>query len=259
MDTPIYQVDAFTDRVFGGNPAAVCPLTRWLDDATLQAIALENNLSETAFVVRKGNDFELRWFTPTVEVPLCGHATLASGFVILSVLEPQRSLVVFHTKSGPLTVERDGVRLVMDFPALPSKICETPPALTEALGVQPRQTRQADLGYLAVLDSAEIVRNLRPNMWAMDKIGRNVIISAAGDDVDFVSRFFAPAAGIPEDPVTGSAHCVLAPYWAEELGRNALRARQVSQRGGDLWCELRGDRVRLSGHAVLYMKGSFEI
>ncbi|MBI3783029.1 MAG: PhzF family phenazine biosynthesis protein, partial [Deltaproteobacteria bacterium] len=252
-------VDAFTDRLFGGNPAAVCPLARWLDDATLQAIALENNLSETAFLVRQGDDYELRWFTPTIEVPLCGHATLASGFVVLNILERQRRKIVFHSKSGPLTVERDGDRLAMDFPALPPTPCDPPPGLTDALGTPPQKTLQASLGYLAVLDGADRVRTLQPDMWAMAKIGRSVIVSAAATEVDFVSRFFAPAAGIPEDPVTGSAHCVLTPYWAERLGKTVLKARQVSRRGGDVWCELRGNRVRLLGQAVLYLNGTFQI
>jgi PhzF family phenazine biosynthesis protein len=259
MRIPLYQVDAFTDQVFSGNPAAVCPLERWLDDAMLQAIALENNLSETAFLVAKGDDYELRWFTPTVEVPLCGHATLASGFVILNLLQPQRSRITFHTKSGPLQVERDGDLLAMDFPALRYADCAPPALLLEALGVKPTQVVEADWAYLAVFDSADIVRTLQPNMWRLLDVGRNVIISAAGSDVDFVSRFFAPVSGVPEDPVTGSAHCILTPYWAKRLGKTKLRARQVSKRGGELRCELRGERVLLAGKAVLYMEGSIQI
>lgn len=258
MQITLYQVDAFTKRVFGGNPAAVCPLEAWLDDATMQAIAAENNLAETAFFVRNGNDYDLRWFTPTVEVPLCGHATLASGYVVLQFLETQRERVTFHSKSGPLHVVRDGNRLQLDFPALHSKPCPPPTGLAEALGAQPTAVLRA-ANYLVVLDSATTVRNLKPDIHQLGKLDANTIVTARGDDCDFVSRFFAPLSGIPEDPVTGSAHCALTPYWADRLGKTSLFARQVSARGGELWCELHGDRVRMSGHAVLYMQGHIEL
>ncbi len=271
-EIPIYQVDAFTNRPFAGNPAAVCPLSRWLPDAVMQAIAAENNLSETAFFVPDSDEFHLRWFTPTTEVDLCGHATLASAFVVMTQLEPARSRVVFASRSGPLTVTRDGDRFVMDFPSRPPR--PVPPsagvadgladgladALAAALGATPVAVLMArDL--MAVFDDADVVRRLRPDNAGIAALDAYAVIATAPGtgadaDVDFVSRFFAPRGGIPEDPVTGSAHCTLTPYWAARLVRDKLTARQLSARGGLLACELRGDRVDIAGNAVLVMHGA---
>jgi PhzF family phenazine biosynthesis protein len=256
-EIPIYQVDAFTRRPFAGNPAAVCPLEAWLPDETLQAIAAENNLSETAFFVRQGDRFALRWFTPAVEVDLCGHATLASGFVILDVLEPGRSEALFDTKSGELAVRRSGDLLALELPARPPAPAEVTDELAQALGERPSlAVRSRDL--VAVFESAEAVRRMKPDMAriaALDTFAVGVTAPGDSGDVDFVSRFFAPAKGVPEDPVTGSLHCTLVPYWAERLGKTRLSARQVSARGGELQCTLSGDRVELGGHAVLVLSG----
>lgn len=254
-----YQIDAFASRPFTGNPAAVCPLEAWLDDALLQAIAEENNLSETAFFVPAGDGFELRWFTPATEIDLCGHATLASAHVLFELLGYGEAQVVFSTRSGQLTVCRDADRLAMDFPALPPRPCTTPPALLAGLGETPVETLAAD-DYIAVFDSAETVRALTPDFSCFRRLDRRgVIVTAPGDDVDFVSRFFAPKLGVPEDPVTGSAHCELTPYWAARLGRETLAARQVSRRGGELTCRLQGERVILSGRAVTFMCGEIDL
>jgi PhzF family phenazine biosynthesis protein len=258
MRLPLYQVDAFADRLFGGNPAAVCPLERWLPDATMQAIAAENNLSETAFFVRDGAGYALRWFTPAVEVDLCGHATLASGFVIMSVLEPGREAVRFHTiKAGTLTVTSAADLLAMDFPSRPAVHTEAPAGLFEALGGAPRTVLGAR-DHLVVYDSAAEVAALKPDFAALAKVKDcwAAIATAPGErGVDFVSRFFAPAQGVPEDPATGSSHCTLTPYWAERLGKTTLEARQLSRRGGALRCTLDGDRVSIAGRAVLYLEG----
>lgn len=255
MTIPLFQVDAFTDRIFAGNPAAVCPLDAWLSDARMQAIAAENNLSETAFFVRQEGRFGLRWFTPTCEVDLCGHATLASAYVILNHLEPDRESVAFETRSGRLVVARDGARLAMDFPAKPPRSGEVPPGLLDAVGGSPETVLIAD-NYLLVYASAAEVLALRPRMAGLMDLGpMGVIATAPGENCDFVSRFFVPSHGIPEDPVTGSTHCTLVPYWADRLGKADLHARQVSQRGGDLFCRAEGDRVRIAGHAVLYLEG----
>jgi PhzF family phenazine biosynthesis protein len=262
MRIPIYQVDAFTDRLFAGNPAAVCPLKEWLPDATMQAIAAENNLAETAFFVSEGDGYLLRWFTPTVEVELCGHATLASGLVVTEILQPGRASVPFRTlKAGTLTVEREGKRLAMDFPAWPPEPASADPRVVQALGAAPIETLSGRGRALAVYARAEAVAALAPDFAALRGIaGGDVIATAPGaDGVDFVSRYFAPNHGIDEDPVTGSAHCVLTPYWAKRLGKTKLRARQISRRGGDLVCELRGSRVTLSGHATLYLEGTISI
>ena len=255
MRIPLYQVDAFTSRLFAGNPAAVCPLEDWLEDGVLQAIAAENNLSETAFFVPQGDRFHLRWFTPALEVDLCGHATLASAFVILNYLEPAREAVAFDTRSGELIVRRDGDRLSMDFPARPPVACDVPAGLVEALGASPVRTfRSRDL--MAVFETEEEIRALRPRMDLLAQVDAfAVIVTAPAKETDFVSRFFAPRGGIAEDPVTGSAHCTLVPYWSGRLGKNSLHARQVSARGGELWCEHRGDRVTLQGRAVRFMQG----
>jgi PhzF family phenazine biosynthesis protein len=256
MQIPLYQVDAFSSRVFGGNPAAVCPLEDWLDDATLQSIALENNLSETAFFRGSGERRELRWFTPACEVDLCGHATLGSAFVIMQLLEKGRRTIRFETRSGELTVTSDGRLYTLDFPSRPpTPLDPPPPALAGALGATPLAVLSAR-DVLAVLGSEAEVKALEPDMGALAKLDTFAVIATApGSDVDFVSRFFAPAKGVPEDPVTGSAHCTLIPYWAQRLGKTKLRARQVSKRGGELWCELDGDRVKISGEAVLYAEG----
>ncbi len=255
MRIPLFQIDAFTGRLFGGNPAAVCPLEEWLDDATLQAIAAENNLSETAFFVPRGARYQLRWMTPTMEVDLCGHATLAAAFVILNDLEPSRDAVTFDTASGELTVRREGALLSMDFPARPPSPCEMREDLIAGLGPRPLEML-ASRDHMAVYGSEQEVRRLQPDMEALARVEHFAVIATApGREVDFVSRFFAPRAGIPEDPVTGSAHCTLIPYWARRLGKPRMHALQVSQRGGELWCELRGDRVVISGRAVRYLEG----
>jgi predicted PhzF superfamily epimerase YddE/YHI9 len=254
MKLPYYQVDAFTDRAFSGNPAGVCLLEQWMDDATLQRISGENNLSETAFLVRRGSDFELKWFTPTMEVDLCGHATLASAFVLFSEYQRKESSLAFHTKSGPLHAEWDGAKVMLDFPARPGKASAAPPALMEGLGYIPREVRKSR-DYLAVLGDEEEVRALAPDfpqLASLDCLG--VIATAASQEFDFVSRFFAPGAGLNEDPVTGSAHCTLIPYWAEKLGKQTMIARQLSQRGGTIYCENRSDRVGIGGHAVLFSR-----
>ena len=261
MRTPIFQIDAFTTRRFAGNPAAVIPLDRFLDDATLQAIAAENNLAETAFLVPDGGDYRLRWFTPTVEVPLCGHATLASAAVVMERLEPKRDKVIFNTASGPLTVKQTNRGYVMDFPERPSELVATPPGLAEALAVGPVEVLSDTFNYIALLENAQLVRELAPDIAAiahMDLSG--VVVTAPGDETyDIVSRYFAPAKGIPEDPVTGGAHCALVPYWAKRLNKTAFRAYQASRRGGEITCRLVGDRVELEGSCVFYLEGEVEI
>lgn len=248
-----YQVDAFASRVFEGNPAAVCPLESWLDDALLQAIALENNLSETAYLVPAGDSFELRWFTPSAEVELCGHATLAAAHVLYTELGYSAESVRFNTRSGELIVRRDGELYTLDFPATVPQPCPVPAGLAEALGRQPAEVLAAD-DLVAVFASAAEVLALEPDQTLLAKLDyRGIIVTAPGETHDFVSRFFAPRVGVPEDPVTGSAHCKLAPYWAQRLGKSRMSARQVSRRGGDLTVELRGDRVHMAGRAVLFM------
>ena len=264
MKVPIYQVDAFSGEVFGGNPAAVCPLERWIDERRMQAIAMENNLSETAFFVPSagpagGRDFDIRWFTPAAEIDLAGHPTLAAAFVIFHWLDPERTSVTFHSKSGPLVVERGGELLSMEFPARPGGACEPPAGLSEALGATPLEVlRSRDL--LAVLAGEEEVRALRPDFGriaALDEYA--VCVTAPGRECDFVSRFFAPRLGVPEDPVTGSVHCTLIPYWSRRLRKRTLHARQVSARGGELFCEDLGARVIIAGRAVPYLEGVIEI
>ena len=261
MRTPIFHLDAFTTRRFAGNPAAVMPMDKFLEDDVLQAIAAENNLAETAFLVSDGSDYRLRWFTPTTEVPLCGHATLASAAVVMERLEPGRSRVVFHSVSGPLIVSRSGSGYVMDFPVRPSDLIETPPGLADALGVVPIEVFANEFNYLALVESEEVLRALAPDMAAIVRLGRGgVIVTALGDGVyDFVSRYFAPAKGIPEDPVTGGAHTMLAPYWAKRLGKTVFRAFQASQRGGEIICRLTRDRIEMEGNCVFYLEGEVEI
>ncbi len=260
MKIPIYQVDAFTIGPFSGNPAAVCPLDTWLDDKTMQSIAAENNLAETAFIVAREEGYDLRWFTPAIEVDLCGHATLAAGYVVLNHLQPDLDSVSFETLSGTLIVTRDGERLSMDFPARAPTPVPASKALSEALGEAPSEVHLSR-DILAVYDDEATVRRLSPDqarLLALDE-GLGVIVTAKGDTVDFVSRFFVPKGGIAEDPVTGSAHCTLVPYWAERLGKSQLVAHQVSPRGGELHCEHRGDRVIMSGECVLFLTGSIHL
>lgn len=258
MELPIYQVDAFTDHVFGGNPAAICPLTRWLPDATLQAIAAENNLAETAFFVPEGEGYRLRWFTPTVEMPLCGHATLASAHVIFHHIDAAASLLRFQTLSGELTVARDGERLVLDFPAWPGVRIAPLAALHEALGAHPLEILKAPY-YLAVFPHEDDVRSLQPDMRLLAGLDPVICTAPGSDGIDFVSRFFAPSHGIDEDPVTGSAHCTLVPYWAGRLKKTTFRARQISRRVGDLWLELKGERVLMAGQGVEYLRGTITV
>lgn len=256
---PMYQIDAFADRVFAGNPAAVCPLEEWLDDATMQAIAAENNLAETAFFAREGDEYRIRWFTPVLEVDLCGHATLASAFVLFTELEPDRTSVTFASRSGGLTVTRDGARLTLDFPAIATEPCAAPPLLAEGLGAEPLEVRRG-MDYMVVLANEAAVRAVQPRLELLARLdARGVIVTARGESADFVSRFFGPAAGIPEDPVTGSAHCALVPYWAAQLGKTELHARQISARGGELWCTEAGTRVLIAGHAVKFLQGAIEL
>jgi PhzF family phenazine biosynthesis protein len=258
---PLYQLDAFTREPFGGNPAAVCPLEAWLPDETLQAIAAENNLAETAFFVPENGTYRLRWFTPVTEMPLCGHATLASGYVILNLLEPGRERVAFDTLSGRVEVERDGARLALDFPALPLQRELDPAMVTDALGLRASALWEADRG-MAVLEDPVQVRELRPDIGRIEALPfKSLVVTARGfdGDCDFVSRFFAPKLGVPEDPVTGSAHCVLTPYWSGVLGKRAMFARQLSPRGGELWVEDRGERVRLSGECVPVIEGMLSL
>lgn len=254
-----YQVDAFARRVFEGNPAAVCPLDGWLPDATLQAIAEENNLSETAFFVPEGAGYRLRWFTPVAEIDLCGHATLASAHVLFEHLGHTGPAIAFRSRSGTLTVERAGDLLAMDFPSRPAQPSPAPAALVAGLGRTPAEVLVAD-DYIAVFEDEADIHALVPDLARLAELGlRGVCVTAPGRDMDFVSRFFAPRYGIPEDPVTGSAHCELAPYWAARLGRTELAARQVSRRGGDVRCRLAGDRVVLAGGAVTFMTGEIEV
>jgi predicted PhzF superfamily epimerase YddE/YHI9 len=262
MPLPVFHVDAFPARPFAGNPAAVCPLTGWLDDEVLRAVAAENNLSETAFFVARGDHYDLRWFTPRCEVKLCGHATLASGWVVLQIMEPQRDSVRFETRfSGTLTVSRASDLFAMDFPILPPWVCAAPPAaLIKGLGRPPVTVMQIEDNYFAVYESEEDVRRVRPDLRTLEALHpAGVAITAPGNDADFVSRYFAPSYGIPEDPVTGSTHCSLAPYWAQRLGKTSLHARQVSERGGELWCEVKADRVIIKGNAVLTLRGELLI
>ncbi len=262
LEIPIYQVDAFTAELFRGNPAAVCPLDKWLPEGTMQAIAAENALSETAFLVPYREGFEIRWFTPVVEVDLCGHATLASAYVVLQELHAGsqgNSEVVFHSpRTGKLRVERDGDYLALDFPAYPPRPCDADPEVDASLGAAPREIFAAE-ELLAVYEREEDVAALAPDMAALARTGKNVIATAPGSDVDFVSRFFGPAVGIPEDPVTGSAHCTLTPYWAQKLGKRELVARQISARGGELRCVDRDDRVTIAGRAVCYLRGAISV
>jgi PhzF family phenazine biosynthesis protein len=256
MKIPLYQFDAFTRRRFGGNPAAICFLDEWLDAEVMQQIAAENNVSETAFFVGCKGSYDLRWFTPEVEVDLCGHATLATAHLVLNHLEPNANEVCFHTMSGDLTVTRQGEMLSMIFPARPPTPIEMPSKIANALGGEPSKVFQSR-DMLALFDSERQIRDLSPDFDALVGMdaGFAFIVTAPGDEVDFVSRFFAPGAGIPEDPVTGSAHCTLIPFWSSRLDKAVLHAKQVSNRGGELFCEHLGEKVRISGFVTEYSHG----
>ncbi|MEU2347448.1 PhzF family phenazine biosynthesis protein [Modestobacter sp. NPDC049651] len=261
MRVPVFQLDAFATRQFTGNPAAVVVLDHFPADALLQAVAEENALSETAFLVAAGDRWRLRWFTPTVEVPLCGHATLAAGAVVAERLEPGRTGVVFDTASGPLTVVREGAAYRLDLPARTVRPVPPPPGLAAALGIVPLATADDGSNHLALLPTADDVRDLVPDLAAIARLDRaGVVVTAAGDGrYDLVSRCFAPAKGIPEDPVTGGAHCGLVPFWAARTGRDRFLAHQASRRGGELACRLVGDRVHLQGFCVFHLEGHLEL
>ena len=259
MKIPIYQVDAFAKEPFEGNPAAVCPLDEWLPDELMQQIAMENNLSETAFFVPQDNGFRLRWFTPTTEVNLCGHATLASAHVLFEHLDYDRDTIRFNSNSGELSVQREGARLVMNFPAAQLNKTETSSFLEKAVGITASECYR-DTDYLYVVETEEQVRNLNPDIRSMTKADvRGIIVTAPGEEYDFVSRFFAPNAGVDEDPVTGSAHTMLTPYWSSRLGKKKLVGRQVSRRGGMVYCHQKGDRVEISGEACTVMQGQIVV
>jgi len=269
MKFTLYQIDAFTDKVFSGNPAAVIPLENWIDESLMQKLALENNLSETGFFVPAAGQegYEIRWFTPLSEINLCGHVTLASAYVLFEILKIKKEEIIFHSKSGKLTVKKDaqippsmGFRGIMDFPAWkPSQVYNYPGNLRSALGVDEILSIYKQRDLLVELKAESEVKNAKPDFSAIKKWGEKVIITAPGSgDVDFVSRFFAPSVGIDEDPVTGSAHSQLIPFWAEKLNRKTMHAKQLSSRGGELWVGLLGDRVTIAGQCAFYMKGEIE-
>lgn len=260
MSLSIYQVDAFTSELFAGNPAAVVPLDEWLSDEQMQNIAAENNLSETAFFVKEGESYRLRWFTPTVEVDLCGHATLATAHVLFEELGYPEDELVFKTRSGLLNVGKSGNRLLMNFPADHMEKVEAPDVMFQALGIPKTPEVYKSDDYMVVLNSEEEVAALNPDIKMLSEVeARGIIVTAPGDEVDFVSRFFAPQSGVDEDPVTGSAHTKSTPYWSKKLGKDRLNARQISKRGGDLICEMKGDRVEISGFAITYLKGEITV
>ena len=259
MKLPIYQIDAFAERAFEGNPAAVVPLLEWLPDAVMQAVAEENNLAETAFFVPDGEGFHIRWFTPKAEVKLCGHATLASAFVLFNELGHAQDNIVFHSLSGPLSVSREGELLSLDFPSQMPLACDAPELLVEGLGASPLECYRNE-DYVAVFGSEQEVAAIEPLAHQLQQLDlRGVIVCSPSVEYDFVARFFAPKYGIPEDPVTGSAYTQLTPLWAAKTGKNRFKARQISARGGALHCELAGERVLISGRAVKYMAGSIEV
>ena len=260
MTYPIYTVDAFTDHVFGGNPAAVCPLTEWLPTATMQQLANENNLSETAFFVqRPDGDYDIRWFTPELEIDLAGHPTLATAYVLFNELGYSQDIIRFHSKSGLLTVTKNGTLMEMNFPARMPVACEIPTHLLEGFSIQPKQVlRSRD--YFLIYESQEEIEKVMPDFVQLNQVETlGIIITAKGNTADFVSRFFVPNSVIGEDPVTGSAHATLIPYWARALGKTSMKAEQLSKRRGTLWCGIHGDRVTIAGKAVLYMKGAYQI
>jgi PhzF family phenazine biosynthesis protein len=259
----IYQVDAFTDKIFSGNPAAVCILDSWIADELMQSIANENNLAETAFVIPDGQGFEIRWFTPTVEVDLCGHATLATAFVLFNIHHYQGSLIRFHSpRSGLLAVEKKGDMFFLDFPTDKIEVVleEQNPIIEKCIGIKPIELYKGKTDYIAVIDNESSLQNLQPDLIEISKLrARGLIVTAKGDDVDFVSRFFAPQSGINEDPVTGSAHTSLLPVWSRKLCKNKLIAKQLSKRGGQLICELKNDRCMIGGKARLYLTGEITL
>lgn len=259
MKLKIYQVDAFARHAFEGNPAAVCPLDAWLPDALMQSIAAENNLSETAFLVREGDRFAIRWFTPTTEVDLCGHATLASAFVLFECEGYRNERIYFESKSGELAVSRDADLLVLDFPAQPPEPCAVPDGILAAFGAEPVEClKAADL--IVIYEDEQFVRAIAPDIEILKAVdSRGIIVSAASTEYDIVARFFGPNVGIDEDPVTGSAYTQLVPYWADKTGKTTFHAKQASDRGGELFCELAGDRVLIGGRAVKYLEGVIEI
>ena len=260
MQLKIYQLDAFTDKIFGGNPAAVIPLTEWLSDELMQEIALENNLAETAFYVPDGDRFHLRWFTPTVEVKLCGHATLATAYTIFHYENYPKSVIEFTSRSGILKVEKQGDLLELDFPADKLQPAETPQALIEALGATPKETLKGLTDYMLIFDNEAQIKAFEPDFRKIASVKcRGIIVTAKGDEVDFVSRFFGPQSGIDEDPVTGSAHTTLTPYWAKVLNKTILSAKQVSPRGGELMCTLVSDRVKIAGKVTPYLVGEINV
>ncbi|NIM60039.1 MAG: PhzF family phenazine biosynthesis isomerase [Candidatus Aminicenantes bacterium] len=255
MNMPIYQVDAFTNKLFGGNPAAVCPLEKWLDAELMQKIAAENNLSETAFFVKGDKGFELRWFTPKVEVDLCGHGTLATAHVIFNHLDYDEKQITFSSASGELRVTTEDGLITLDFPSTPPSPVEIVPELTQGLGLEPKELHKSR-DYLALFETEDDILSIKPDFDILGKLNSlGIIITAPGGNSDFVSRFFAPAAGINEDPVTGSAHTTLIPFWAGRLNKNTLHAFQLSERRGELFCELSSDRVKIGGYAVTFFKG----
>jgi PhzF family phenazine biosynthesis protein len=261
MTLPIYQADAFTDQLFGGNPAAICPLTEWLPDATMQKIAAENNLAETAYFVKEGDGYGLRWFTPELEIDLCGHATLASAHILFTELGYAGSSINFYTqKAGTLVVTRNGEKYTLDFPSRPPAPAALTTELLDAMSGQKPLEVLRSRDYFLVYETEQQVRDIAPDFSLLAKVDTiGVIVTAPGNEVDFVSRFFCPAVGIMEDPVTGSAHCNLIPYWADKLGKDKLHAYQISSRKGELWCENKGDRVLMSGKAVTYLKGEIYV
>ncbi|GMN07722.1 PhzF family phenazine biosynthesis protein [Croceitalea sp. MTPC5] len=262
MKLPLYQIDAFITKVFGGNPAAVCILNDWLATDLMQRIAQENNLAETAFIVQKNDTFELRWFTPETEVDLCGHATLASAYVLFNHRNHTEKTIRFYSpRSGALTVEKDSEGLMtMDFPSDELIVLQNNTEIIGAIGLTPQKTIKGKTDYLLIYNSQEEIEKINPNFHLLDQLDcRGVIVSAPGTTVDFVSRFFAPQCGIPEDPVTGSAHTTMTPYWSKILGKTVLSAKQLSKRGGDLQCEYLGERVKISGYAVPYLIGEINI
>lgn len=259
MKIPIYQIDAFANKAFQGNPAAICPLDDWLPDETLIAIAEENNLSETAYFIQTNNGFHIRWFTPTTEVNLCGHATLAAAYVIFNELSYKENSIAFESKSGILNVKRENDLLVMDFPAQPAIACELPNEIKQAFNIEPLECLKSE-DYILVFNNEDEILNAEPDLELLKNISlRGVIITASSEKYDFVSRFFAPKYGINEDPVTGSAHTQLMPYWAKKLSNNKLHTKQISRRGGELYCELLNDRVSIAGYAIKYLQGKIEI
>jgi PhzF family phenazine biosynthesis protein len=261
MKIKIYQADAFTEKLFGGNPAAVCVLEKWLDDSLMQNIALENNLSETAFLVKDDDVYKIRWFTPNTEVDLCGHATLASSHILFTHYENDLNELVFHSdRSGTLKTRKNNDKLTLDFPVDKYHKVEPQIKLFESIGIDANECYLGKTDYMLVYNSEEEIKNMKPDFGKMAKLdARGVIVTAKGNEVDFVSRFFGPKVGINEDPVTGSAHTTLTPYWAKKLGKNKLTAIQLSDRKGYLECELKGDRVEISGCAVTYLTGEITV